>query len=193
MKKVLAIAVIGALVVLPGCGVNDGDGPEDYPELSLGWARLLAEEVRDAELPGGEQTYVFAGFVDSDGLIVGDESLYHFFFAEPGVLADADGLWVTVYFSGDTEHATDGCEFETPLPKFSDAAAWIEAADGALEDIGGVEFTHRTYEVREGHYEYEPPDAFIVQVDYWLEPDEHKAKVILDAETSEIIHVEDFR
>jgi hypothetical protein len=193
MKKTLAIAAIGALAVLAGCAGTDGDGPEDYPELSLGWARLLAEEVRDAELPGGEQTYVFAGFVDSDGLIVGDESLYHFFFAEPDTLATVNGLWVTVYIPGDTDSFLGNCDFETPLPKFSDAAGWVEAADGAIETIGGVDFTQRTYEVREAHYAYEPLGRFIVQMDYWLNLDEHKAKVILDAETCEVIHVEDFR
>jgi len=198
MKKTLAIVAIGALAFLPGCvrSTDDGDGPESYPELTLGWARLLAEEVRDAELPGGEQTYAFAGFVDSDGLldeVVGAESRYVFFFAEPGALADVDGLWVTVYFTGDTEYDTGECDFETPLPKFSDAGPWVEAADDALETIGGVEFTQRTYEVREGCFEYEPPDRFVVQMDYWWERTEHKAKVILDAETCEIIHVEDFR
>jgi hypothetical protein len=195
MKKFLAVLVIGVLTLLPGCVGNtgDGDGPEDYPELSLGWARLLAEEVRDAELPGGEQTYVFAGFVDSDGLLVEDGSFYSFFFAEPGALADAEGLWVAVDSSGDCDQVTGECEFDEPYAEFSDAAGWIEAADGALETIGGVDYTHRTYEVREGVYLYEPPDATIVQVDYWLERTEHKAKVILDAETCEIIHVEDFR
>ncbi|MCX7021553.1 MAG: hypothetical protein NTW26_04625 [bacterium] len=193
MRTALAIAVFFALAFLPGCDGNTGDGPEEYPDLSLGWARLLAEEVRDAELPGGEETYAYAGFVDSGGLLVEDESFYSFFFAEPGALADADGLWIAVRFSGDTEYVADRCVFETPLPEFSDAGPWVEAADGAIEAIGGVEYTHRSYEVRQGRYEYEPTDRFIVQVDYWLEPDEHKAKVILDAETCEIIHVEDFR
>jgi len=196
MKKTLAIAAVGALALLAGCAVETGDGPEDYAELSLGWARLLAEEVRDAELPGGEQTYVFAGFVDSDGLLVeveGAESRYIFFFAEPGALAAVDGLWVAVYPPGDTDCFLENCEFETPLPEFSDAAGWVEAADGALETIGGVEYTERTYEVREAHYAYEPQGKFIVQVDYWLNLDQHRAKVILDAETGEVIHVEDFR
>jgi len=193
MRTALAIAVLFALAFLPGCDGGDGDGPEEYPELSLGWARLLAEEVRDAELPGGEETYAFAGFVGPDGLLVEDDSFYSFFFTEPGALADADGLWVAVYFSGDTDHVTGRCEFDEPYPEFSDAGPWVEAADGALETIGGVEYTHRTYEVREGMFEYEPRDTIIVQVDYWWDRDEHKAKVILDAETGEIIHVEDFR
>jgi len=196
MKKTLAIAALGALAVLAGCGGTTGDGPENYPELSLGWARLLAEEARDAELPGGEQTFVYAGFVDSDGLldeVEGVESRYIIFFAEPGSLAAGDGLLVIVYPSGETEYGSWDWGFDTPLPKFSDAGPWIEAADGALETIGGVDFEERTYEVREGCYAYEPQDRFIVVVDYWMGFDLHKAKVILDAETGEVIHVEDFR
>ena len=42
-------------------------------------------------------------------------------------------------------------------------------------------------------FEYEPPGRLIVVVDYWWEKIEHKAKVILDAETGEVWHVEDFR
>jgi hypothetical protein len=196
MKKTLAIAVIGVLAVLAGCTGTDGDGPENYPELSLGWARLLAEEARDAELPGGEQTYVFAGFVDSDGLldeIEGVASRYFFIFTEPDALAADDGLWVIVYTSGDTDSFMDICSYQTPLPKFSDAGPWVEAADGALETIGGVDFEERTYEVHKGCYEYEPPDRFVVVVNYWMNLDRHKARVILDAETAEVIHVEDFR
>jgi hypothetical protein len=51
MKKTLAIAVLGVPAVLAGCAGTTGDRTENYPELSLGWARLLTEKVRDAELP----------------------------------------------------------------------------------------------------------------------------------------------
>jgi len=195
MRQSFLIATLCGLTLFMSCDGDTGNGgePEKYPDLSLGWGRLLAEEVRDAELPGGEQIYAFAAFVDGDGLLEYADSFYRFFFAEPQPLLDTDGLWVTVYHSGDTGHFVGKCAYEEPLPVFSDAGPWIETADGALEAIGGVDFTHRTYEVREGCQLYEPPDAFVVQVDYWWEENEHRARVILNAETGEIIHVEDHR
>jgi hypothetical protein len=191
VTKVLVLTTVAAL--LGGCTrTTDDGGPEEYPELSLGWARLLAEEVRDAELPGGELTYAFAGYVDADGLLVEGQSLYRFFFAEPAALLEVDGLLVTVYYPGDAEHTPGKCEYDEPLPDFSDAGPWIEAADGAIETIGGVEYSHRTYEVREAVLFHAWAD-FVVQVDYWWEREQHRARVILDAETGEIIDVDDFR
>ncbi|MCK4594474.1 hypothetical protein KAU45_08220 [bacterium] len=194
MRRSFLIATLCGLTLFMSCDGDTGNGgePEEYPDLSLGWGRLLAEEVRDAELPGGEQIYAFAVFVDGEGLLEDVDSFYHFFFAEPQSLLDTDGLWVTVYHSGDTGHFVGKCAYEEPLPVFSDAGPWIETADGALETIGGVDFTDRTYEVREAVLFHAWAD-FVVQVDYWWEPDRHRAKVILNAETNEIIDVEDHR
>ncbi len=196
MRRSFLIAILCGLTLtlLQGCGNAAGNGgePEEYPDLSLGWGRLLAEKVRDAELPGAELAYVFAGFVDGDGLLEDANSFYRFFFTETQPLLDTDGLWVTVYPSGGTDHSEDRCAYEEPLPVFSGAGPWIETADGALESIGGVNFTDRTYEVREAVLFHAWAD-FIVQVDYWWEEDEHRAKVILNAETNEIIDVEDHR
>jgi hypothetical protein len=192
MNKIVLSVLTAVFLILTGCAGTDDDGPEEYPELSLGWARLLAEEVRDAEIPEGELTYVFAGYVDEDGLIVDEDSYHEFFFTESVYPADVSGLWVIVYYSGETDHCWEFCDFDTPLPTISDAGPWIMTADDALETIGGVDYTHRTYEVREAVF-YQNWADFVVQVDYWGEHDRHRARVFLDAETGELIDVEDFR
>jgi len=122
--------VLAALLIVAACDLSVYTPP---PTHSLGWARIKAENVRDAELSEGELQVIYGSHLDEDGHVVSDEdSFFTFHFGE-----GYNGLMVRVDYDGLThaQPAPSSPDWET-IPRYDDASPWIDAGDTAALDEG---------------------------------------------------------
>ncbi|MCD4733001.1 hypothetical protein K8R78_02055 [bacterium] len=182
-KKLLMITLLVAVFVfLAGCApTGSGNSGEDVVG-SLEWARKIAEEVRDAELPDAYYCTINGVTVD-DSCKIEQTGHWRFSFYN----AD-DGIWISVTYDGETTTTFIDGYGSHELAKYSNsnASGWISAADEAV-DADSLNFDHRSIEVMHCT-DYDGVDT-IVDVMYFSDSEGITAIAVIDAATGEVLEV----
>ncbi|MBD3398887.1 MAG: hypothetical protein GF399_00980 [Candidatus Coatesbacteria bacterium] len=141
-RPAVSLTLLLGLAVLTGCeggtGSGDGDGDDGGDGGTghgLAWALDKADPIRDAEMPDALLHIIFANALDGDGQLTDDaEAFWHFTYVDSETADELNGLDVTVYCNGLTTNSFNTYELTIPLPAYTTAYGWIEAADAALPD-----------------------------------------------------------
>jgi hypothetical protein len=143
-RPAVTLTLLLGLAVLTGCedGTGSGDGDDDGDGGTghgLAWALDKADPIRDAELPDALLHIIFANDLDADGELTDDaEAFWHFTYVDSETTDELNGLDVTVYFNGLTTNSFNTYALTIPLPAYTTADVWIEAADAALPDEASI-------------------------------------------------------
>ncbi|KPJ71212.1 hypothetical protein AMJ52_08815 [candidate division TA06 bacterium DG_78] len=178
--------IIISLILLISWTVAPAD-TGDNSEHSLGWALDIANEVRDAKMPGAKLEEIL-GSVDENGVITTSEETNEWtfnYYLQRG--ENYDGLGVTVYYNGSTFSWDHGSLYNVEILSYEDAKPWVQKADG---EVGNIKFAYRSVQVM-ADYDDIYADVDITVYVYYNTPDgDLVAYVILDADTKDIIFVE---
>ncbi len=189
MKKLLmTILLVVVFIFLAGCApTGSGNSGEDVVG-SFEWARKIAEEVRDAELPNATCYYIVSYSVDNTGIISEDSTWQLSFERTEG---EDYGLTVAVYYNGETEIGYYSDYDRNELPHYSNGKVsnWFNIADEAVNADTLDYDTHWLACVDDPDNRYESAD-FVVAIAYVDTYNGMVAMVVMNANTGEVLEVQ---
>lgn len=189
MKKLLmTILLVVVFIFLAGCApTGSGNSGEDVVG-SFEWARKIAEEVRDAELPDAPCYSITSYSVDNTGIIDEDSTWQLSFEQTEG---EDYGLTVAVYYNGETEVGHYSDYNRTELPHYSNGkvSTWFNIADEAVNE-GSLNYDRRWFVcVDDASNSFEGVE-FVAAIAYIHDTQGYVAMVVMDANTGEVLEAE---
>ncbi|MCD4733136.1 hypothetical protein K8R78_02735 [bacterium] len=190
--QLVALLAVVLLVTLVGCETGTGGTSSgEKTARSYEWARKIANEVRDAEMPDGVLCMADAFPIEADGLIEDNvEADWTFYYYDDGAAADYyDCLWVNVDASGETSFTTDTqIEAEDGLPVYNNGnvSGWITTMDAAVNE-GSLDYNDRFFQISSGSVTF--PEVDNVAGMIYFGDDGFAAAVVLNADTGEVLGV----
>jgi len=180
-----AMLIVTLLLVITGCDTGTGGTSSgEKTARSFEWARKIANEVRDTEMPDGVLGGIAAVYIDGSGLIDPDsiEATWVFGFAPDGAGAEVAVLTVYVDADGETAHSTGGSSSFEPIPDYNNGKVvfWITTADAEVDEEN-LDYAHRMFVCTE-------QDGINVVTMYYVASNgSYVAGVYLNADTGEVL------
>ncbi|MFO8183101.1 MAG: hypothetical protein R6U39_02900 [Candidatus Aegiribacteria sp.] len=180
--------IAAAGLVLFGCGSDPaGSGGLLPDEHSIGWARNLADPVRDLELPDGVLFMISCIDINDEGQ---PENLipWQFYYTEPSDSSDV--LIVMVQYTGTTNHfwEDDTSVPISELPDYDDAGPWVNSARAGMGQ-GYSDWEEYALIVKGNDYP-EFPMALNVAVLQFMSPDTtEQLTAIINSDTDSLLAI----
>jgi len=195
--QLVALLAVVLLVTLVGCETGTGGTSSgEKTARSYEWARKIANEVRDTEMPDGILCAAGAFPIEANGLIKdnvetgGKETGWTLYYYDAGAAAEVFYcLTVNVHASGEVSFTTDTqIEAEDGLPAYNNGnvSGWIATMDAAVNE-GSLDYNDRAFQISSGSVTF--PEIDNVAGMFYIGNDSLAAAVALNADTGEVLGV----